>query len=256
MAKRTTIHPDVAVLWESGEPLSSAWLTFAAFVDPFDLQALKVDPDDPDNPEDEEYLRKHPRYEQIKHWLPSTREARLRKLQSTTRNLRVDLLNAIYAGELWAIGRRSLADGFDEPARVPRERFYFDEENDIWPGIDWDKAALPDDAESYLDVRIVHATIESAESEPTHAGDTAESQTTKGAWVGRPNKSDQIREMVEELWKSGEFQGLRNRLEQAEEVRARLKGKKARHHHEMAGYKDSTIMRIIGEVASSRKSTE
>src|ERR1700685_2539806 len=93
-------------LWEGGIRLKSAWVEFAKFFDRFAYRALRTYPaNDPD------VLAPDPRYRELQGWLPKTWEGRQEKLVVATRNERMHLLGEIYAGRLWAIGFRTLADG-------------------------------------------------------------------------------------------------------------------------------------------------
>src|SRR3974377_443003 len=104
-------------LWESGTPLDDAWVEFARFFDRYALRALRTYPAN-----DASVLGlDHPRYKELsKGWLPPTWDARQRKLAITTESERSNLLDELYADRLWAIGFRTLPNGFDEVVRVPR----------------------------------------------------------------------------------------------------------------------------------------
>ncbi|MFN0303064.1 MAG: hypothetical protein ACKVQU_22220 [Burkholderiales bacterium] len=241
----------LAALWKSGVPLDSAWIEFAEFLDAFAVRALRTDPCN-----DADVLGlDHPRYRQLsKGWLPISSESRAKKLEIATRNERTNLLQEIYAGRLWAIGYRSLPDGTDELTRVPRQPFFVDEagERNKRPDIHWGKAQLTVGNASYFDIRVVRP--------PPSGDDGAEalqSQESSAPKQGRRNTRDQIRRAVEELWDTDTaFRAIPHRRDQAREVRARLRGKDARHLDSMQGYRTTTIQRIIGEVANKRERSE
>ena len=239
-------------LWESGVPLDWAWVEFAPFFDHFALRALRKHPiNDAD-------ISDHPRYQQLKDWLPKTWETRQLKLKIIMKNERANLLGEIYTGRLWAIGFRTLANGSDELVRVPRQLFFVDDEGEQAnrPDIYWNKAELTVGSDSYFDIRIIDAPISTNEA-PCGQGDDSPKKTESVAPVGRPNTSDEIREMVEELWKSDpSFQALPDRTAQAGEVRARLVSKDARNAHDMVGYNTSTIIKIIGQVLNEPEKPE
>ncbi len=155
---------ELKALWESGVSLNSAWIEFAKFFDRFSYTALCTHPaNDPD-------VRSlaEPRYIELftGSWLPRTWEARQRKLASTTKNERIYLLGEIYAGQLWAIGFRTLPTGCDKLTRVPRQHFFFDEAEgrEQGPEIHWSKGELTVDGISYFDIRVVRCPVASQKS--------------------------------------------------------------------------------------------
>jgi hypothetical protein len=261
----TIISPsqnELRALWESGVPLDDAWMEFTP--DNFDrimLMALQSHPDDDRLGERSGDERVRKRYEEMKGWLPRTFEGRQAKLRNKIEVQRSYLLDNLYNGQLWAIGFRTLADGFDELARVPRHLFFagYEGERYVQPSINWTKGELttPD---SYFDIHIVRSpTARENSAEPSSRKEdkppieSAPSSTR----VGRRNTRDEIREKAEFLLKNDvAFQALPNRPAQAEELRARLKGEEARHRHEMLGYKTSVIVRIIGQVANRLGASE
>jgi hypothetical protein len=262
--------------WEAGIPLDSAWVDFAVFFDRFALTALRTHPDN-----DADLLGlEHSRYKELStEWLPKTWETRQKKLEITTKNERINLLREIYAGDLWAIGFRTLPTGSDELVRVPRKLFYVDEqgERNIHPDIFWSKGELTVGNVSYFDIRIVKPpantsdTVEAeqpqqanipATSQPDSASASPKSHSTqqnpdRPSRVGRPKRREQIRSKVEELWNTDpQFQAIPNRIDQAREVRARLCGEETRHRDDTPNYRSSTIQRIIGEVANKPPQSE
>lgn len=240
-------------LWESGVSLDSAWVEFACFFDQFALRALRTHPNN-----DPDILHGDSRYQELKDWLPKVWEGRQVKLKIITKNERANLLGEIYTGRLWAIGFRTLANGSDELVRVPRQLFFVDDEGERanQPDIYWNKAELTVGSDSYFDIRIIDASVSTNEA-PCGQGDDSPKKTENVAPVGRPNTSDEIREMVEELWKSDpSFQSLPDRTAQAGEVRARLLGEDARDAHDLVGYNTSTIIKIIGQVLNEPRKPE
>jgi hypothetical protein len=264
-------------LWEAGVPLNEAWIEVAVLFDGFAHRALRTHPaNDPD------VLAGDPRYKELSNgWLPLTWEDRRKKFEIITRSERLNLLGEIYDGRLWAIGFRTLPNGFDEPIRVPRRLFFA--KNGIYqrmirPDIDWDIEELRDGENCYFDIRIVSLPvgasvvpnalqpedrgITSLPVPPTSdvqapAESTSTPQATSASKEGRPNRRDEIRGKVEELWNTDPlFQEIPHRIDQAREVRARLKGETSRHRDDMPGYRSSSIQRIIGEVANQRAGFE
>ena len=126
---------------------------------------------------------------------------------------------------------------------MPRQHFFVDHERkDPFPDINWNKGELRARTESYFDIRIVKA----PDSRIRRENDSVDKTGTR---KGRPNTSEQIRSAVEHAWKTDStFRDLPNRQVQAEEIRARLCGERAQRAHDMVGFSDSTIKRIIGEV--------
>jgi hypothetical protein len=191
-------------------------------------------------------------------WLPPSWEGRHKKLEIVTHNERINLLNKIYDGELWAIGFRTMTNGFDERTRVPRQHFFVDERPDRvqWPDIHWGKGELRIGADSYFDIRIVRTPVDTAEASPPSVDlranrDTDSAQaSSRTVRVGRPREKDRIVEAIEKLWPDPSFQALENRTQQARELRARLRGEHARDKDQMQGYKTSTLARLIGEYAT------
>jgi hypothetical protein len=264
-------------LWEAGVPLSEAWIEFAVLFDGFAHRALRTYPaNDPD------VLAGDPRYKELSNgWLPLTWEDRRKKLEIITRSERLNLLGEIYDGRLWAIGFRTLPNGFDDPIRVPRRLFFAKDGIDqrmIRPDIDWDIEELRDGENCYFDIRIVSPPVGAGVApnvfQPEHRSETslavpptsgvqtpAETASTphtiSASKEGRPNRREEIRGKVEELWSTDPlFQEIPHRIDQAREVRARLKGESSRHRDDMPGYRSSSIQRIIGEVANQRPGLE
>jgi hypothetical protein len=93
----------------------------------------------------------------------------------------------------------------------------------------------------------VQSAVELLQSEPKIEAATPVAPTPKG---GRRSTDAEIRSKVRELWREPLFHTMKNRLDQAREVRARLKGDHTRHVDDMQGYTSSFIKRIIGEVAN------
>lgn len=154
---------ELRALWETGVPLDSAWVEFAAYFDRFALRALKTDPDN-----DAVVLGLgNPRYQEIsKGWLPPTLEGRQKKLVITTINERINLLGEVYRGQLWAIGFQTLASGSDDLVRVPRQFFYFDEtgEQERPLEIYWGKGELNAGGVSFFDIHVVRAPFDPGEA--------------------------------------------------------------------------------------------
>lgn len=242
-------------LWESGVPLDWAWVEFACFFDQFALRALRTHPNN-----DPDILHGDPRYQELKDWLPKIWEGRQVKLKIIMKNERANLLGEIYTGRLWAIGFRTLANGSDEPVRVPRQLFFVDDEGERAnrPDIYWNKAELTVGSDSYFDIRVVNAPDSTDEIvEPSNRVESSRAEERDSAAPrGRPNTRDEIRTKVEELWADPWFQALPNRTVQAKEVRASLRGEEARAVDDMEGYNSSSIRIIIGQVANSPKQSK
>ena len=243
----------LATLWKSGVPLDSAWIEFARFLDAFAVRALGTDPSC-----DADVLGlDHPRYKQLsKGWLPMSSQARARKLATTTKSERINLLNEIYAGRLWAIGFQSLPGGSDELVRVPRQPFYFDEagEREAQPDIHWGKGQLTIGDTSYFAIRVTRApeSIETASESHTHESalrrtrkDTNAGRRSRGnPSTGRPNTSERISKQARKLWKaSPEFRSMPLK-QMVGEVRAALFSEGQRNE-QIKGYKNSSMEKAI-----------
>ena len=70
---------------------------------------------------------------------------------------------------------------------------------------------------------------------------------------GRTNTRDDIRAKAEELLETADFNNLRDRTQQARELRVQLLGKDARRQDQRPGYSTDFIKRIIGEVDRKRR---
>jgi hypothetical protein len=286
MSIREPSKDELRTLWDTGVSLDSAWFKFSPTFDYNSLMALRIHPAN-----DDTLGVKNPRYQELnKGWLPGTWEGRQTKLAIATSSARAYLLGEIYAGRLWAIGFLTLANGFDEPVRVPRQFFLINEgaEPAIHPDIDWGSEELKAGSNSYFDIRILrppvshndelidwntiprnvndeplewiagpeNASNKSAEELQSKTASQLPSETAPTTLnptrpIGRPNRSDAIRSKVRELWKTDEkFRGMPNRLDQAEEIRARMWGEDKRYFDKMPGHRTSTIIRIIGEVVN------
>lgn len=263
-------------LWEAATPLDQAWFGFSVALDRFALTALRTHPEN-----DSEVLGvDDPRYQELsKGWLPNSWEARQAKLAYVTESERSYLLDEIYGGRLWAIGFRTLPTGFDEPARVPRRLFLATQGRQLRmpTDIDWNREEVRDGDVCYFHVRVckpaVVANARPAEAQPLPEAalvqepksepgkDATQSDQTVQAMApvtprgkgGRPRTDEEIRSKVRELWNDPTFQAMKNRTEQAGEVRARLKSPQARDVDEMQGYGLGKIKRIIGEVATEQR---
>ena len=239
-------------LWESGTPLNSAWVEFSDSLDDFKWAALRTPP------RKYQVIRDDPRYQQLEGWLPKTWKDRQYKLDITRTVERVNLLDRIYTGHLWAIGSQTLDNGFDELVRVPRELFFVDIERDgpFHDGVYWAKGQLTMDDESYFDIRVIQAP---ASGEPTQSSEDEENNTERcnDRSPGRPNTKDRIREKAQELLEADrDFRAMSPRIAQARELRSRLCGEEAREMDDLVGFKTTTITRIIGEVANERERSE
>ena len=237
---------DLESLHATGVSLDYAWIEKAKFFDDFAYRALSTDPTN-----DAEILGlEHPRYQQLsKGWLPTTADARRKKLDSVTRSERANLFDRIHSGELWALGSRTLDNGSDEVVRIPRQHFFLDEEQEeVFQHINWKKGEMRVGSESYFDIRIVEPPA-SPEPASTRA-DTPPSKKTKG---GRPSTKTQIKACVLGLLKDPKFKEM-SRTEQAGEVREKILGEKHRDAHKYVGYSDYSIKRIIGNVVSNEPS--
>jgi hypothetical protein len=246
-------------LWEAGVPLDEAWIEFASIFDRFAHRALRTDPaNDPDV-----LGIDHPRYKELsKGWLPPTLEGRQKKLAITTKNERTRLLGEIYAGHLWAIGFRTLENGDDEAVRVPRQRFYVDEDGELSPPIkiNWSKGELVSSDAIYFDVYVVQPPASDAALRSINDSSNAASgpspilptEVANASGAGRPNTNKEIRAKTRELWKEANFREIKSRIEQAREVRAQLLGETHRSTDDMPNYKSTVIGRIIGEVSKEQ----
>ena len=155
-------------LWESGTPLDSAWVEFSDGLDDFKLAALRTPP------KKYQVIRDDPRYRELEPSLPKTWEERRQELDVITTIERCNLLYEIYVGELWAIGSRTLDNGFDELVRVPRELFFVDpDEGPFHEDVYWAKGQLTTDDDSYFDIRVVQP----PDKEDQRTGSTNETET-------------------------------------------------------------------------------
>ena len=259
---------ELRALWESGVPLDSAWVRFAKFFDQFMLMALRTHPAN-----DESVLAGHPRYKELGSWLPPAWETRQKKLVSTTRNERINLLGQIYSGDLWAIGFRTLPNGSDEFARVPRQHFFFDQvaESEQQPDIHWSKGELTVGHTSYFDIHVLRAP-QNANAQPANrdsgiaSAPTGEVKTRAKPRVRKQGKianrkklrhkaktSPEIARVARRLWRTDpEFRRLPIKGT-VPEVRAAILGE-ARKDEEASGYRFSSMAKIIGRaIAPLRK---
>lgn len=243
MAKISQKNRDLEAMWNSGKPMDSAWIDMADFFDRFAYRALLCDPDN-----DVDVLDvNHPRYKEINRgWLPQSWEGRQAKLKAVTYNERISLLEKIFRGQLVAIGFRTLADGSDELARVPRRLFFVNfEAPEPMPEIDWAKGEILGDGESYFDIRVAENPEDGAASEPN---DAPSSRTMRKG--GRPGTRTKIEAAAKNLLKDEDFRA-KTRWNQAVDVRVAILGPEAANQHDRPGYKTETIKRIIGEIDDS-----
>ncbi len=250
MRRKNASETEISALFESGTPLDSAWIEFSPAMDRFAYEALRTDPAD-----DGRLRKANPqRYEQlVKGWLPKTWPSRQKKLTLRTHDERANLLYGIYHGDFWAIGFRTLSDGSDELIRVPRQHFFVDyDREEPFPDLNWSKGELRVGDTSFFGIHVIRAP-DRAETPPNT--DPVSRRVAKTGSVsprGRPNTKDVIRDQVAKLLTTDPaFLALPNRTAQAEEVRARLCGEDARTDHERVGFKTTTIVKIIGQVARS-----
>lgn len=110
-------------------------------------------------------------------------------------------------------------------------------------------AAIPADDDAPKGPRAIDEAKPAEQARGDMAEHTAISKKTR-----RPNKRQEIRRKVEEMWGDPLFQGIPRRIDQAREVRARLLGEETRFLDEMVGYGTPFITRIIGEVANQHRS--
>lgn len=245
-------------LWESGVRLDSAWIEFAVFFDRFAHRALHTHPtNDPDV-----LGLDDPRYKELsKGWLPKTWEARQKKLAITTENGRIHLLGEIYAGDLWAIGFRTLPSGADELVRVPRQHFFFDEagERGQRPDIHWSKGELTVGGISYFDIRVVRSPEAQTDSSvgASEATDSVNRRRqrdarvgTRKAATGRPNTSRQIAAKARTLWKTDPAFRELPLKRKVGAVRAEILGDEHRNE-ETRGYRTSSMEKVIGRALSA-----
>ena len=110
----------------------------------------------------DESVRK--RYAELKGWLPMTLEGRRAKLRNKIEVQRSYLLDNLYSGELWAIGFRTLENGFDDLTRVPRHYFLtdYEDERDVRPNVYWAKGELIAGAELYFQIHVLRAPVKTA----------------------------------------------------------------------------------------------
>ncbi|MGE0621629.1 MAG: hypothetical protein AB7I04_01825 [Pseudomonadales bacterium] len=234
-------------------------------MDDFSFHALHV------HPYNDSDLSDHPRWEQLRGWLPPTWEGRQLKLKIVTENGRSLLLDSIYRGELWAIGFVTKPGGFDVPMRIPREYFFvdYDHEGGEIPdraefydkgglefgrgSIHWRKGELIVEDTTYFDIRVVRPPPDTEAYEEQEGVPNGLARRERSAQGGRPNSSREIAEMAEVLLEDPEFLNLPDRKEQARELRARLFGEDARYQDHRPGYGTDHIRRIIGRVANSKK---
>jgi len=176
MAKKPRELFDFTALWESGTALDAAWLRHSPTVEPFDLVALRTHPDQ------DEALRRHPRYAMLGDWLPSTYEARQIKLKNTIDSLRHYLLTLLYEGNLWAIGCRAREEGSDEKVIVPPEYFFYPGEDEkAFKRISWQDGVLSAEGTLYFDIRVVVPLPIGDVQAPPEAVDTTEKPESEAA---------------------------------------------------------------------------
>jgi len=264
-------NDQLAALWERGAALDSAWIQFAEFFDSFAHRALRTYPSN-----DADVLAAHPRYKELANgWLPRTWEARKEKLAVTAANERLHLLDEIYAGRLWAIGFRTLRDGSDGLARIPRRHFLVVEGVGTEIQIDWAKSELTLGRATYFDVRIAQAPtgsgLRSARPRSDHLSNRSEPPTRPSRSLpskprtatlqekkkkkkrkkvgGSPGTKSSVIQSFHKLWRERpEFRELSVKSMVAE-VRAEILGDDAKHE-ERSGYRSSSMERWIGRELS------
>jgi hypothetical protein len=275
MSVSKTATNRLVALWESGVPLDSAWIEFTPFLDSFAIRALRTHPaNDPDT------LARDPRYKDLcKGWLPRTWEDRRKKLAITTKNERIRLLGEIYAGNLSAIGFRTLPSGSDELVRIPRQHFFFDEagEREQLPDIHWNKGELTVGGTSYFDIRIVRALLGVERGVTSTTVATADpvdgvSDTVKRMKVKRSKRRIKKRAKTRHPKKGGRRNTSREIVKTTREllaarpellnwpvkllvplVRATILGE-GKEHDEQKGYKNSSMLKRVGhELNAFRK---
>jgi hypothetical protein len=235
-------------LWEGGIRLKSAWVEFAKFFDRFAYRALRTYPaNDPD------VLAPDPRYRELQGWLPKTWEGRQEKLVVATRNERMHLLGEIYAGRLWAIGFRTLADGSDELVRVPREYFFFEEA--VGPAdIRWDRDEITVGSTNYFDIHVVRAPNDLDSALPHSRRSNPRTKTVRISKKrkkvgGRPKTKPRIIRAFRRLWRTNpKFRAMRVK-KMVGEVRVAILGKSARKE-DRSGYSFSSMAKAIGHELS------
>jgi hypothetical protein len=248
---------ELRALWERGVPLDRAWLEFTPDnFDAFMLRVLETYPanDDMFKHASDEAVRK--RYAELKGWLPMDPEGRQTKLRNKIAVQRSYLLDNLYKGDLWAIGVRTLPNGFDELARVPRHCFFtdYDGERDVQPKVYWAKGEVEFGGSSYFDIRVVVA--QGADSASPTPADEPRSATTnasgKNRLGGRTRTSDEIGRTVLQLWDTQPaFRTLPLKL-MVGEVRAAIHGPDSRDL-ELVNYKSSSMEKVIADALRARR---
>jgi hypothetical protein len=183
-------------MWEAAEPLDTAWAEFVVLLDRVAQMPLRTHP--------------------TKGIAFGLDHQRARKTSSTKRSDRTHLLDAIYAGRLWAIGLRRGLSGAQELVRVPSEYFAYGEARNRTAPVDrahisWGKGELTITGISYLNIRIFRAPV--SEGELMTAGCIGKPVPHKRNFakrkLGRPKSDPVIGRTAKRLWKADlKFQTL------------------------------------------------
>tara|TARA_B100000678_G_scaffold170685_1_gene142400 strand:- start:8080 stop:8706 length:627 start_codon:yes stop_codon:yes gene_type:complete len=205
--------PEPSQNWQSGRPLSDV---FSALIEA-DEQAEKD--------------RKH--WESTTAHPSSTPAVDQAIYQRARQRSLTRLKQSLAAGRTSALGIRTGANPSRGPVEIPR-RFWLS----AHPFPEEDRAQ--DGSEEYIQITIESDVLQTSAvkvpAPPKRAG-------------GRPNQKERAKKEIRVALGEPEFKGLPNRRAQAEEIRARLEGESARFEHDMAGLKDTSLIRWIGELA-------
>jgi hypothetical protein len=223
-------------MWEAGEPLDSAWAELKVLFDPIALLPSSSHP--------------------TKGFTFGLDDQRSRKPKSTKRSDRTNVLDAIYAGQLWAIGLLVLHGGSQELVHIPSEYFACGEttnRKDLLdrPEISWSKGELTVSGMSYSDIRIFRAP--NSGNELVTADGLGKLVTPKRTLakkirsekkLGRPTSDPEIATTAKRLWKTDlNFQTLPLKA-MVLDVRVAILGEE-RGIKEIVGYKSSSMEKTI-----------
>jgi hypothetical protein len=229
-------------MWEAGEPLDSAWAEFKVLCDPIAQLPSSSHP--------------------TKGFTFGLGDQRSRKPKSTKRRDRTNVLDAIHAGQLWAIGLLVLRGGPQELVHIPSEYFAYGEAKNRkhlldGPEISWGKGELTVSGMSYSDIRIFRAPNSGNESVTadglgkfvTHKRTLAKKNRSEKK-LGRPASDPEIAKTAKRLWKTDlKFQTLPLKA-MVLDVRAAILGEE-RGSKEIVGYKSSSMEKTISRALRS-----
>jgi hypothetical protein len=226
-------------MWEAGEPLDCSWAEFEVLFD----RSAQV-----------------PLHTHTTKGIFFRRDLQSRKdPKSSKRTDRARLVEAIYAGRLWALGFQSSPNGSGELVHIPAELFSYGEARTRTPPADrsiirWAAGELTAAARLYSDIRLFRAPHDNdlGSSIAVHGEATtvvverryAKERTRRGKQIGRPSTAGEIAKVARRLWNTvPKFQTLTIKATVLY-VREELLGREYRDQ-ERVNYRSSSMAKII-----------